>query len=96
MGREEEWVQERLVQHKNPSGPFEVARQDGRCNLVHEQRMPDGVTVTIATDITKHKQTKEVLRETEAIRRSEERLRTILETSPVAIVTVTPSGMRCS
>ena len=51
-GREEEWIEERLERHRNPKGPFELLRQDGIWLLVHDQRMPDGSTAPISTDIT--------------------------------------------
>ncbi|MCH7864311.1 MAG: PAS domain-containing protein [Proteobacteria bacterium] len=70
VGREEEWIQERLKEHRNPGGPFEVTRQNGKCFLVHEQRMADGSTATIATDITERKRTEEELRQ--ALVRAEE------------------------
>ena len=88
VGREEEWLRERMERHRNPKGPFELRRQDGIWLLIHDQRMPDGSTATISTDITERKQAEEILHETEAIRRSEERLRTIFETSPVGIAIV--------
>ena len=62
VGREEEWLRERLERHKNPKGPFELCRQDGIWLLVHDQRLPDGGTVTISTDITERKQAEEELR----------------------------------
>ena len=65
VGREEEWVRERMKEHRNPGGPFEVTRQDGQCFLVHEQRMADDSTAIIATDITERKRTEEALRESE-------------------------------
>ncbi|MBI1986640.1 MAG: PAS domain S-box protein, partial [Rhodospirillales bacterium] len=61
VGREEAWVRERLERHRNPGGPIEVARQDGRWFLVHEQRMADGSTATIATDITERKRAEQEL-----------------------------------
>ncbi|MBT3305019.1 MAG: PAS domain S-box protein [Alphaproteobacteria bacterium] len=71
-GLENEWLKERVERHKNPSGPFEVYRK-GFWLLVNEQRLPDGSTATISTDITERKQTEE------ALRRSEERLRGAIE-----------------
>ena len=71
-GREEEWFNKRIERHRNPSGLFEVFR-NGRCLLVNEQRLPDGSTAIVATDITERKETEE------ALRRSEERLRGAIE-----------------
>jgi len=69
IGREEEWVRDRMERHRNPQGPFELSRQGGICNLVYDQRMPDGSTVTISLDISDRK------RAEEAVRKSEQRLR---------------------
>ena len=54
-GREEEWIKERLERHRDPKGAFEIQRQEGIWLSVREQRMPDGSTTTISTDITKRK-----------------------------------------
>jgi PAS domain S-box-containing protein len=85
LGREEEWIQERLERHRKPHGPFEVARQDGRCLLVSERRLADGGTATIATDITERKRAEEALRE------SEERYRDLYENAPVAYASISAS-----
>jgi len=61
-GREEEWYADRIAQHENPGQPFEVDRQGGRCLLVHEQKIPDGSTITISSDITERKRHEEDLR----------------------------------
>lgn len=55
VGREEEWVRQRLERHRNPRGPFEFQREDDLWLLMHEQRLPDGSTITIGTDITERK-----------------------------------------
>ena len=55
VGREEEAFAERLERHVNPQGPFEQRRQDGRWHAVHEQKMADGSTITIVSDITERK-----------------------------------------
>jgi PAS domain S-box-containing protein len=82
--REEEWVQERLDRHRNPRGPFELARQGGQNLLVYEQRLPDGGTVTMATNITELKRTEAALRESEA------RFRSLIEGSLQGIIVTTP------
>jgi len=55
IGREAAWYRERLKHHHRPSGAIEIHRQDGRWILLHEQRMSDGSTVSISTDITRLK-----------------------------------------
>ncbi|NQU62190.1 MAG: PAS domain-containing protein, partial [Rhodospirillales bacterium] len=70
IGHEEEWIRDRMERHSNPGGPFELQRQDGIWLLVREQRMADGSTATISTDITKRKRAEENLRK--ALIRAEE------------------------
>tara|TARA_R110000787_G_scaffold23762_3_gene67714 strand:- start:129584 stop:131068 length:1485 start_codon:yes stop_codon:yes gene_type:complete len=59
-GREAEWMAERLTRHRNPTGPFELQREDVRL-LVDEQRLPDGGIATLYTDITELKRAEEDL-----------------------------------
>ena len=81
-GREKGWLQERLERHRNPSGPFEIARQDGVWLLTNEQPLPDGGIITISLDITERKRVEE------ALRLSEMRLSGILDISAEAIISV--------
>jgi PAS domain S-box-containing protein len=78
-GREEEWLRERMERHLNPSGPFEVARQDGRWIRVYEQRLPNDGIILIISDITESKRVDQALRE------SEERFRAVVDNSPAKI-----------
>ena len=39
VGREEEWLAERLGEHRNPTGASEHRLSDGRCVLVTKRRM---------------------------------------------------------
>jgi signal transduction histidine kinase len=55
VGQEEEWIQERIERRRNPSGPFEILRQDGHWYTLHDQRMPDGSTTTISSDISERR-----------------------------------------
>jgi len=52
IGREKDWIQERLERHRNPQSAFELKRPDGQWLLVNEQRLPNGAIVTISSDIT--------------------------------------------
>ncbi len=55
-GRVEEWVAERLAQHRNPGEPQVQRRGDGRWIMVSERRTEDGGTVAVYSDITELKQ----------------------------------------
>ncbi|MSQ54395.1 MAG: PAS domain S-box protein [Betaproteobacteria bacterium] len=61
-GREEEWLALRLAEHRKPTGPVERRRRDGRWMQTHDQRTPDGRTVTIGLDITERKLSEDQLR----------------------------------
>ena len=86
VGREEEWLRRRMDLHRNPKGPFEVERQDGRWILVNEQRLPDGSAILIISDITGRKRAEEALRE------SGERYRRIYENTPVMLHSIDKDG----
>src|SRR3954454_816180 len=55
-GRVEEWVAERLRQHRNPGEPQVQRRNNGRWVMVSERRSEDGGTVAVYSDITELKQ----------------------------------------
>ncbi|MHA1598888.1 MAG: ATP-binding protein, partial [Alphaproteobacteria bacterium] len=60
-GREDEWIDERLARHRNPSGPVELKRQDGSCFLGIEKKLPSGGQVLLLTDISGIKTTQDQL-----------------------------------
>ncbi|MCH9053471.1 MAG: PAS domain-containing protein [Proteobacteria bacterium] len=78
-GREEAWLCERMERHLNPSGPFEVARQDGRWIRLYEQRLPNDGIILIISDITESKRVDQALIESEA------RFRAVVDNSPTKI-----------
>ena len=55
IGREEEWIAWRLERHRNPTGPFELRRQQGQFVRISEHRLPDGSTVVMSADVTELK-----------------------------------------
>lgn len=61
----EAWIAERLERRKNPSGPFEMFRDNGEALLIHEARLPDGSMITMTVDITPQKNAEHALRESE-------------------------------
>ncbi len=66
VGRNEEWLAERMRQHRNPVGPVESLLRDGRWALVSERRMAGGGIAGLRTDITALKEAQALLRESQA------------------------------
>ena len=62
-GRVEEWIAERLQQHRNPGEPQVQRRGDGRWVMVSERRTDDGGTVAVYSDITELKRREQDLTE---------------------------------
>jgi PAS domain S-box-containing protein len=59
----EEWIAERLEQHRNPGPPQIQQRGNGRWVMVSERRTDDGGTVSVYSDITELKQREQDLTE---------------------------------
>jgi adenylate cyclase len=62
-GRVEDWVAERLYQHRNPDEPQIQRREHGRWLMVSERRTEDGGTIAVYSDITELKQREQDLTE---------------------------------
>ena len=62
-GREEDWLAERLAQHRAPAGVLEQQLGDGRWLRVLEQETPDGGRVGLRVDITELKRQQQALDE---------------------------------
>lgn len=58
----EAWIAERIERHRNPTGSFEIPRQDHRTILVSETRLDDGSTIVISSDISAQKEIENALR----------------------------------
>ena len=78
IGREEEWIAERLAQHRDPRGLFE-RNIDGHWYRFSDRPTSEGGTVTIFTQIDELKQREQRLRENQAI------LQSILDNIPVTV-----------
>jgi PAS domain S-box-containing protein len=63
IGREEDWVQERLARHREGREPHVQHRGNGRWILVSEHKTQDGGTVAVYSDITELKQREQELAE---------------------------------
>jgi len=85
-GHVEEWVSQRLENHRNPRGTHLQRRRDGRWVQVNERRTDDGGTVAVYADISELKHAEE------AVRRSEELLATVLDHMPAPVYLRDKSG----
>ncbi len=56
QGNPDAWLAQRLERHRNPSGPFEQQRADGRWLKISERKTQEGGIVGVFTDITELKQ----------------------------------------
>jgi signal transduction histidine kinase/CheY-like chemotaxis protein len=56
VGREEEWIAERLQQHREGGGTVEQQLSDGRWIRAHDHPTPDGGRVGLRVDITQLKE----------------------------------------
>ncbi|MFH0946730.1 MAG: ATP-binding protein [Planctomycetota bacterium] len=65
LGREEEWLEERMEKHRIPREDVEVQASNGSWRRVAEHRLPDGSTYMVITDITQEKKREEQLRQTQ-------------------------------
>ena len=83
-GREEAWLEERLMQHRNPGGVYEREVSNGRWYTVRERATKEGGLVAVWSEITQHKASEQALRD------SEERFRNLIEGSLQGIVVQTP------
>jgi diguanylate cyclase (GGDEF)-like protein/PAS domain S-box-containing protein len=55
LGREEQWIEERLARLFNPAGRHEQVLSDGRTILIEERRTSDGGVIGVRVDITEMK-----------------------------------------
>jgi signal transduction histidine kinase/DNA-binding response OmpR family regulator len=63
LGREEEWLRERVDRHQDPRTILEQELSDGTWLRVHEQPTPDGGRVGLRVDITHQKEQQAALDE---------------------------------
>ena len=63
IGREEEWIAERLLAHRNPTGTHVQRRSPDRWIQISERRISGGGTVAVYSDITELKRREQDLSE---------------------------------
>jgi diguanylate cyclase (GGDEF)-like protein/PAS domain S-box-containing protein len=81
LGREEEWLTERLALLDNPGVRHEQWLSDGRCIMVEERKTADGGTIGLRVDITEMK-------------RREESFRLLFEGNPAPMFVYDPASER--
>jgi len=81
IGREEEWIAERLAKLDQPIGRHEQTLADGRVILIEERKTEDGGVIGLRVDITELKQ-------------REASFRLLFDSNPVPMIVCTPEGGR--
>lgn len=76
IGREDEWLAERLEAHKRADTTVEQMLSDGRCLRILERRTPDGGRVGLRIDITAQIESRN------RARKAEQRLRDAIDALP--------------
>ncbi len=78
VGREEEWLAERLAKLLGANSRHEQWLSDGRCIMIEERRTADGGTIGLRVDITE-------------LKRREESFRLLFEDNPVPLLVYDPA-----
>jgi diguanylate cyclase (GGDEF)-like protein/PAS domain S-box-containing protein len=81
IGREEEWVAERLARHRLPSNRFEQRLSSGRYIVVEERRTADGGNIGLRIDVTE-------------IKEREESFRLLFNSNPVPMLVIDAETLR--
>ncbi|HEY4081131.1 MAG TPA: diguanylate cyclase [Burkholderiaceae bacterium] len=82
LGREDDWVRERLAHRAAPGQPWLQSRLDGRWVRIHERRTPTGAMVSMRTDVS------ELVSKERALAASQAQLQAIIGTAGVSILTL--------
>ena len=63
VGRDEEWLAQRLERHRNPKGPHLQRRASGQWIKISERKTEDGGTVAVYSDVTELKEAETQVRD---------------------------------
>jgi diguanylate cyclase (GGDEF)-like protein/PAS domain S-box-containing protein len=81
IGREEEWLAQRLERHRLPSNRFEQRLSTGRYIVVEERRTADGGNIGLRIDVTE-------------IKEREESFRLLFNSNPVPMLVIDAATLR--
>lgn len=84
--RDEETIQKRLEQHRNPTGPLERIFDNGQIIRLQEVRIRDGYTLLIRSDVTAERAAESLAER--ALEESEGRFRALIENANQGIMVV--------
>ncbi|MBV8500511.1 MAG: diguanylate cyclase [Paucibacter sp.] len=87
VGREEDWIRERLLSRDTPGEPWLQALHDGRWVRVHERRTASGGLAALRSDVS------ELIAKERALKASQAQLQAIIGRAGVAILTVDSHGL---
>jgi len=87
LGREEEWMRERLARRATPGEAWLQASADGRWIRVRERRTASGSMVALRSDVS------ELVAKERALKASQAQLQAIIGRAGVAILTVDAQGL---
>ncbi len=87
VGKEEEWVRERMSHFANPTGPLEQEISGNGFERIHEVRAPTGDTVSLRVDIT------ELKRQQQAVERHARALSIAMDRAHMVAHTDTLTGL---
>ncbi len=80
VGKEEEWISDRLIKHQACGKPFEAVRRD-RHVLINERRLPDGGIALISVNLSDLKKAEKSAQSAKA------RMEEIIAIAPEAVIT---------
>ena len=87
LGREEEWMAERIARRGRSETPLLQQLREGRWLMIYETRTPEGYLVSVRQDVS------ELIAKERALQSSQAQLQAIIGTAGVAIITLDEQGL---